>query len=291
MFALLLVLLVLGEYLARAVPNPYKMKEQWMEKNAAEAKVMILGSSHAFYGVNPVYFDSLAFNLAYVSQGLEYDDYLLNRYLSKTPKLRAVFVSISAFSLFENLEHHAEWFRITNYQLYMGCEKYGFLSKYHFEMAHFWGATAKIKAYYLKRENTVNCSDLGYGIDYTLKNKNQKNWDNGSSRVKEHNYTDWRYLPGNAKYLENIADLCKWNHVKLIFFTTPARPSYYNNLYKNQIDCTYKVIHDLMKTHKNIVYLNFLKDSTFVSDDFYDQDHLSEVGAEKLTKILNESLR
>jgi len=291
MFVLLLVLIIIGEYLARAVPNPYKMKEQWMEKNAAETKVMILGSSHAFYGVNPVYFDSLAFNLAYVSQGLEYDDYLLNRYLSKTPKLRAVYLSISAFSLFENLEHQAEWFRITNYQLYMGCENYGFLSRYHYEMAHFWGATAKIRVYYLKRENTVNCSDLGYGTDYTLKNKNQKNWDNGLRRVKEHNYQDWRYLPENAKYLENIADLCKWNHVKLILFTTPARPSYYNNLNKSQMDCMYKVIKDLMKNHKNMVYLNFLKDSTFVSDDFYDQDHLSEVGAEKFTKILNESLR
>jgi len=57
------------------------------------------------------------------------------------------------------------------------------------------------------------------------------------------------------------------------------------------MDCMYKVIKDLRMNHKNMVYLNFLKDSTFVSDDFYDQDHLSEVGAEKLTKILNNAMK
>lgn len=85
-----------------------------------------------------------------------------------------------------------------------------------------------------------------------------------------------------------MAEVCEQHGVQLVLFTTPARPSYYNNLYQNQMDRTYQVIHSIMKSHKVVFYQNFLKDSHFVADDFYDQDHLSEVGAEKLTKLLNE---
>lgn len=290
MLVLLIVTAIVWEYLARAVPNPYRQKDQWMEQHADRLEIMVLGSSHAFYGINPVYFNRSAYNVAYVSQGLEYDDYLLNRYISKTSKLRYVFLSISSFSLFENLEEHAEWFRIINYQLYMGSRKYGAFSRYNFEMAHFWGASEKLKAYYLNHKNTVNCSELGYGTDYCLKNKNRRSWDNGESRVKEHTYKDWKNLSANKVYLENIARVCDRHHVRLVLFTTPARPSYYKNLYKKQMDCTYQVIHDLMKDHHNTVYLNFLTDSSFVADDFYDQDHLSEIGAEKLTKMLNDRM-
>jgi len=278
------------EYLARRVPNPYKMKEEWMQHNSSKLEIMILGSSHAFYGVNPAFLDRPSFNLAYVSQGLEYDDYLLNRYLSNTPKLRFVFLSISSFSLFENLEEHTEWFRIINYQLYMGAKNYNVFSKYNYEMSHFWGATEKIKAYYLKRENTVVCSDLGYGTDYLLKSKNLKSWDNGEERVKECIYKDWKYLSQNKQHLIHMANLCEKAGVQLVLFTTPARPSYYNNLYQKQMDCMYQVIQAIMCDHKNVVYKNFLKDSSFVADDFYDQDHLTEIGAEKLTRILKNCI-
>ena len=286
--ALLFITALFCEFLTRRVPNPYKWKETWMEKNASKLEVMILGSSHAFYGVNPAFLKRPSFNLAYVSQGLEYDDYLLNRYLPKTTNLRFVFLSISSFSLFENLEEHPEWFRIINYQLYMGARKYGHFSKYNYEMSHFWGATEKIKTYYLKRENTVICSDLGYGTDYTLKNKNKRNWDNGEERVKECNYTDWKNLSKNTRYLEHMAEVCEQQDVQLVLFTAPARPSYYNSLYKKQMDRSYQVIHSIMSEHKNVMYQNYLKDSLFVADDFYDQDHLSDVGAEKLTRMLNE---
>lgn len=290
LLALLFVTALFGEYLARRVPNPYIMKEEWMLKNASKLEVMILGSSHAFYGVNPAYFVKPAFNVAYVSQGLEYDDYLLNRYLSKTPKLRFVFLSISSFSLFENLEEHTEWFRIINYHLYMGAKTPDVFSKFNYEMSHFWGATEKIKAYYLKNQNTVVCSDLGYGTDYLLKNKNLKNWDNGEERVKECNYKDWKNLSKNTRYLTHMADLCEKHGVQLVLFTTPARPSYYKNLYQEQMERTYQVIDSIAKGRTNVVYQNFLKDGRFVSDDFYDQDHLTEVGAEKLTRILNKYL-
>ena len=37
----------------------------------------------------------------------------------------------------------------------------------------------------------------------------------------------------------------------------------------------------------SIKYMNMENDTSFVSDDFFDETHLSELGAEKFTKKLN----
>jgi hypothetical protein len=52
----------------------------------------------------------------------------------------------------------------------------------------------------------------------------------------------------------------------------------------------FQLIEDL-KSKYGVEYYNYEKDSRFVSDDFYDADHLSDVGATKFTKILNEDLK
>ena len=49
-------------------------------------------------------------------------------------------------------------------------------------------------------------------------------------------------------------------------------------------------------THKfqqeyNLPYFDYLKDTRFVADDFYDSDHLSDVGAIKFTKFLDKDIK
>ena len=66
--------LAAGEYLVRTyVDNPYKFKHEWMSRNAGDVEILVLGSSHTYYGINPALFDSKAFNLANVSQIFHYD--------------------------------------------------------------------------------------------------------------------------------------------------------------------------------------------------------------------------
>ena len=36
-----------------------------------------------------------------------------------------------------------------------------------------------------------------------------------------------------------------------------------------------------------VIYKNYMYDKMFIENDFYDADHLNEIGAEKLTKLLN----
>jgi hypothetical protein len=68
------------EVYMRHIPNSYKYKDEWMKKNGNTVETLILGSSHAYYGINPEYLSWKAFNLANVSQDLERDFFVLDKY-------------------------------------------------------------------------------------------------------------------------------------------------------------------------------------------------------------------
>jgi hypothetical protein len=64
-FLFFLPLLFIGftmEFLLRNIPNDYKFKKAYLDENAEEVETLILGNSHAFFGVNPQYFSTNAFN-------------------------------------------------------------------------------------------------------------------------------------------------------------------------------------------------------------------------------------
>ena len=100
--AILLLPLSAGESYIRSVPNPSKAKHAHMKAHSKEIDVLILGSSHTYYGIAPERISKRAYSLAQVSQTLRYDDFLLHHY--PMPNLRMVVLPISDFSLYEELE-------------------------------------------------------------------------------------------------------------------------------------------------------------------------------------------
>jgi len=53
----------------------------------------------------------------------------------------------------------------------------------------------------------------------------------------------------------------------------------------------YETTYDIVEKYENCSYVDYLADSDFSADDFYDGDHLNEQGARKLTKKLYSSLK
>ena len=68
-----------AEYAVRQIPNEYKYKNDWMDQHAEEVETLIMGSSHAMFGINPAFIDGVAFNLGLPSQSLKYDLFLLHK--------------------------------------------------------------------------------------------------------------------------------------------------------------------------------------------------------------------
>ena len=68
LFALLLLLpLAMGEIYVRSLPNPAKYKHAYLSRHSREVEVLILGSSHTYYGLCPERLGENAFSAAQIN--------------------------------------------------------------------------------------------------------------------------------------------------------------------------------------------------------------------------------
>ncbi|MDR2410253.1 MAG: hypothetical protein LBE13_19380 [Bacteroidales bacterium] len=74
-----LLFLILLEILLRNIPNDYSYKKKYLDTQFCNIETLILGNSHSFYGIDPVYFSTNTFNAAHVSQSLDYDYEILKQ--------------------------------------------------------------------------------------------------------------------------------------------------------------------------------------------------------------------
>lgn len=115
------IICVLGflEILVREIPNDYSLKKNYLTKHSDEIEVLFLGSSHAYYGINPDYITSYnSFNASYISQSLNYDYKILKNYGSNLSSLKAIVIPIDYLTLYGSLETGVEKWRAKNYIIY-----------------------------------------------------------------------------------------------------------------------------------------------------------------------------
>jgi len=288
MILLVALSLAIGEWLVRKVPNSFKYKYEWMQQYASEVETLILGSSHAYFGISPSYMKHSGFNLANVSQNLKYDSFLLEQYASDCKSLKQVVLTISYFTLFSpGFEGTKNWWNGINYKVYMNCPYHSDFSKYNFELSHLPVYAGKLRSFFQSKSNIL-CDSLGWGKGYSLRSKPDL-WDSilAEQAVCRHTKQDWDYLDENEGYLNKIAYLCQEHSIQLVLVTMPAWSTYYEKLDKKQLNRMYECINELQNEY-GLAYYDYLKDSRFVAEDFYDSDHLSDVGARKFTEILTE---
>lgn len=282
----IIITLIIGEFIVRTIPNPYKTKNEWMLKNADKVNTIVLGSSHTYFGIRPEFIDSM-YNLANTSQNLKYDYFILEKYGNLCSNLKTVILPISYFTFFtKGFENGNSWYYATYYKIYMNCSFHSNFSKYNAEVFHPSVYFGKLKSWLLGINNNT-CDSLGWGLNYSLEKKKQS-WDNTASTeaAKRHTAENWNYLSDNHSYLDKIISYCKARNIRLVFITTPTWHTYNEKLDKKQLDKMYDIIY----SYTDIEYHDYLKDNRFAEDDFYDGDHLSDVGAKKFTLILKNEI-
>lgn len=280
------------EVIARKVPNPYSSKYEWMQKNAETVETLVLGSSHSFFGIRPNLLGMKSYSLANVSQQLDQDAALLEQWGNRYHSLKTVVATISLFSLFsQGLENGSESWRCRYYNIYMDCNLWPTDLSTYFEVANPSMAKEKIiKAISGNKES--GCDDFGWGTDYKLNNKDTTSWNNNEeakAAIKRHTAKNWDYVEYNTAKLRRLIVYCKSHGIRLVLVTTPCWHSYYDRLPKEQTEKMYSIISQMTKEY-NISYLDYMKDTRFNADDFYDSNHLSDVGATKFSKILKADI-
>ena len=281
------------EYMIRQVPNPYKYKYEWMQKNAEDVEILVFGNSYSFYGIRPEFFEGKAFSLANVSQGLRQDLFLLEYWADRYKKLKTVIFPISFPSWFgRGLEYGSESYRCRYYKIYMDCDLYPDLSLYNLELSDYRTAKGKIAKLFSSNEDP-GYDEYGWGNTYKLSKKKMDKWNDGTeaeAAVKKHTVKSWDYIDMKYAQMKELAEFCKSRNIQLVLITTPCWYSYYDNLNKEQLVKMYELT-NRFKNEFDVPYFDYMKDPRFEADDFYDSNHLSEIGAKKFTKILNEDIK
>lgn len=292
----ILVVAILMEILLRNTPNDYLFKKQYLDKHSSEIETLILGSSHSFYGFNPEYFSSNTFNASHISQSLNYDFEILKKYQDQFKNLKTIILPISYFTLFGKLEAGSESWRVKNYIIYYDLNSSKSLIDYSEVLSNRINVNIKrIASYYLLGNSTISCSDLGWGTSYNSKNARDLA-ETGKTAAKRHTRDDinsdkyQEIFNDNILILNSIIQWCKKNNVSVLLLTPPAFETYRQNLNKEQLKIAINTTSDICSKYENCIYENLLNDTNFVAVDFFDADHLSEIGAKKLSELINEKI-
>jgi hypothetical protein len=280
------ILFCLIEISLRNIPNDYNYKRNYLDENSNDIEILFLGSSHSYYGINPIFIEENSFNASHISQTINFDFEILNKYKDNWSSLKYLVIPIDYFTFFGRTETGGEAWRVKNYHIYYNLFTSLNLLDY-FELFSFDLNTniKRLSDYYYLNKTNITCSKLGFGNNINTK---KDLIESGIIAAKRHTKKDFAYYNKNLDVINSIIEFSKEYQFKIIFYTTPAYKSYVSNLNEKQLNLTVETITKLTNNHDNCTYVNLLKDSSFNSNDFRDADHLSEKGAKKLSLIIND---
>lgn len=279
------------ELYLRNTPNDYTYKNAYLEQNSSKIETLILGSSHSYYGLNPLYFSKNTFNASHISQTLDYDYELLMKYKDHFKTLKRIYIPMSYFSLWERLKAEGGSWRCKNYAMYYNIDTSGKL-KHRSEVLSlpFHKNITRVVSSLFSENGEISCTELGWGLGYDSEKQRdlvltgKLAVDGNTFEIENPKYQ--RTLNESIFLLNEMINWSKENKIKVVLFTPPAYKTYRQNSDKKQMDATINISTEIAKNHTNCRYYNFIDDASFVSQDFFDADHLSELGAEKLSKKL-----
>ncbi|MES1219658.1 MAG: hypothetical protein ABUT20_29430 [Bacteroidota bacterium] len=275
------------EYLLRNIPNDYSLKYNIYKKQGKEFETLILGSSYALYDLDPIYFSSRTFNGGHLAQTLDVDASIFHKFEPALTKLKYVIIPISDMSFFFKMKNSdADW-RMTNYSIYYKIHESYKISDYlEIFKLPFSVNRNKLISYYFKNKNSVTITNLGFGSDYTSGSRRDLNATALEAEIL-HTIKDYRDFPDEKKSLEEIVLTCQKRNIRVILFTPPAYSGYVSKIDSVQLKKTFSTCNYFIENYKNVRYFNFLTDSSFLDSDYFDAVHLNEIGAKKMSLIMD----
>lgn len=286
------LVIIIMELCLRSIPSDYKLKKEYLDANSNEVETLILGSSQTFCGINPKYFTSKTYNASYLMQTLDLDFIIVNKYKDDFKNLKTIVLPISYFSLFSNLSFTLESWRIKKYAIYSDQNIFEKLLQ-NFELTNqrLNISVHRLKDYYIDKNSPLYSDSLGWATFFKSENAEDL-IETGKTTASYHRFdldleVVQKATKENELLLEEFLEWSENENIKIILFTPPAYKTYRDNLHIGQLNLTIKTANDIALKYSNCEYYNLINDSNFIANDFYDANHLSEIGAKKLSNIIS----
>jgi hypothetical protein len=286
--------LVFIEYMLSRIPNSYSFKKQIADKNIQNTEVLVLGGSHAYEGINPALFSKKGLNLSNSAQSLYYDEKILEEFLPKAQKLKIVLLDISYISIGYDFSKSDSW-RAYFYDKYFDIPPDIVMPGDNFwkhTMIYTYGPK-QVRDYIFKGFNVnfaKEVSPMGWHNDSNRPKLSQSLDTNARIVTKQQDaFINRKLAPHSIGSLSHIVALLKSKNIIPVLVFLPCTSYYWKYLNKNNYAFMDKQINEFCECN-NLKYINYMIDSRFVDDDFYDSNHLNKQGASKISKILNEDI-
>ena len=281
------------EVFYRQAPNNYSYKDQQLQKVAPFTKTLIMGDSHAFYGINPVYFKDPTFNLSNISQSLLTDELLLEKHIANLPALKNVIINISYFTLSakeNDLESNwRKYFYYHNMGITAPSISFWDPQRYSMALIQRFDKSIDLVQQYHKNHTIVHSTPLGYGMqDASDIVKDKEAISIVIANKHEDNSLDFKQ---NTARLQRIIALCKKYGVGVVLLEMPVYPAYYNLLDTEKKEKIKSVLHELSELNDTVFYLDLSTSPLFEKQDVRDADHLTNSGAKKCSILLNKYIQ
>ena len=293
--------------------NRYYMLSQEI-KEINDIDVQVYGSCHSYTSFNTLYFTETygisSYNMANPGEIMP-STYLrmLERFKTDKPKVVLVDIwGVNAYETYDKTERILDYYLRSNIEdIPISRAKLEVINDFEaLDMLEDNFAVAKYKDRLL--ELSLNELDFSYSFkkanemynaDGTLYSYNEmenriahngfksnpstpiSNYDELQAKVDDNDML--RVEADLLKYVDKIIELCKKNNVEIIFYRAPYR-STKNELRKvNYLRVYFE--------EKEVLFYDLEKELQYnYEEDFYDYEHLSELGAKKATVFLSEKI-
>ncbi len=278
------------EWFYRTVPSNYTYKHKIIKERYNEIETLILGDSHAFFGVNPSYIDTETLNLANISQSLYMDQLLFEKHKDSLPNLQNVIITVGYYSLSKLKNTKGEIWRKYFYQNQMDLEipliSPWDVKQYSLALTRRLNKSISLVHAYLDEGTIIGCDAKGWGDYYDSTNGQSLDV---QSWVAAKRHEDFLFdFSENIGRLQAIIDACKKKNWNVYIVDMPVYHGYLSYLNQDKLEKVTNSCKVLENDNENVRYINLRQDYRIEDSDFYDPDHLNHKGAKKYTQIINQ---
>ena len=276
------------------IPTYLSLKKYYLESQLDQIEVLSTGLSYG-NSINPQFFDHKAFNLFNDAEDFYYDTKVIEKYVDQMKKLKLIILPISYYSL-DLREEIGPWAERTRfYNLIFGIPPSLLLSRfdpsfYSYLFAYGWLDVRN----FIFNNFTNQMKNVMYsngwrevGLKGLLETNETERAGLQSVDFFDYNFTNKQNVSFNLNLLSVFIEKCQKRRIQIILFTPPTYHFFYDKIDPEKYQNMQDSIEQISNRFK-LKYYNFFNDNRFGSEDFYTSDHVNNLGAEKLSRIMND---
>ena len=274
------------------VESTFRWKRTTLERHRANCDVLVLGSSHALYGIRPDQLSPQAINMALVSQDTHYDWEMLKKWGPDLPELRVVVEVISPKRLYFELDNSFEEWRSDFYLAELGLPP-----------SH-WTLGRRLKSVFprLAFDDTVLLQNPRMITEFQ-RCKSDDGWCRKPSEpitpeaakvtLNRHGMDGVRPAAISEEVIaqiRNISQWCREHQVTYVLVNPPHHHWYRDQADQKRLKQCLDRVRQIGQSEASL-WIDEFDSTDYVDADFHDPDHLSELGATKLSERIGELIK